>query len=172
MALLSKYGGYWIDSSYFINTPLTYNNYSLFTLKLSQCYPGTITECRWAGNFLAMPKRSFLSVYAYNSFLHYWNKYNKLFSYFLIDEIIFVAFDNSPKFRTLIDKLPLITCDIFNLYNLLDHEFNSLDFKCFFNKLNRRGIKTAFIDEKKTNYGYLIDLYKPDLNNITNVKDL
>ena len=74
MALLSKYGGYWIDSTYFVNTPLIYNNYSLFTLKLSQCYKGTITKCRWAGNFLAMPKKSFLSSYVYNSFLFYWKK--------------------------------------------------------------------------------------------------
>ena len=149
MALLSKYGGYWIDSTYFINTPLTFNNYSLFTLKLTECCPGTITKCRWAGNFLAMPKQSFLSVYVYNSFLHYWKKHNKLVDYFLIDEIILVAFDKSPKFRTLIDKLPLITCNIFDLYNILDHEFNSSDFKCLFIKLNRRGNHTASINKKK-----------------------
>ena len=35
MALLSKHGGYWIDSTYFVTIPLIYDNYSLFTLKLT-----------------------------------------------------------------------------------------------------------------------------------------
>jgi len=168
MALLSKYGGYWIDSTYFVNTPLIYNNYSLFTLKLSQCYKGTITKCRWAGNFLAMPKKSFLSSYVYNSFLFYWKKYNKLIDYFLIDEIISVAFDNSVKFRNLIFELPIIECNIFNLWNSLDIEFNKSNFQCQFNKLNRRGNHVKSINNISTNYGYLVDKYKLDIYNISN----
>jgi len=42
MGLLSKYGGYWIDSTYFITSPFISVNSSLYTLKLSQCYPTII----------------------------------------------------------------------------------------------------------------------------------
>ena len=169
MALLSKYGGYWIDSTYFIKTPLIHNEYSLFTLKLSECYPGTVTKCRWAGNFLGMPKRSFLSVYAYNAFLFYWKNYDKLIDYFLIDEIIYVAYLNSLKLQRLIDKLPYVFCDVFNLHASLNQEFNYKDFQCSFNKLNRRNSQKETIDNKITNYGYLINQYKLDINNINNL---
>ena len=171
MALLSKYGGYWISSTYFVQTPLVYNNYSLFTLKLSQCNPDILTKCRWAGNFLAMPKNSFLSVFSYNAFLLYWRYYDELIDYFLIDEIIAVAFDNVPKLRTLIDKLPYIECDIFSLYDLIDKELNISNFQCLFNKLNRQIKNQTTINKKKTNYGYLIDEYKLDLNKIDNLND-
>ena len=171
MALLSKHGGYWIDSTYFVTIPLIYDNYSLFTLKLTQCYPGTITKCRWAGNFLGMPKNSFLSVYAYNAFLLYWKNYDKLIDYFLIDEIILVGFDNAPKLRTLIDKLPYITCNIFVLKNLLSKELNHSDLKCLFNKLNWKQNHQTSINSYKTNYGYLIEKYKLDYNNISNFAD-
>ena len=171
MALLSKHGGYWIDSTYFVNTPLIHNNYSLFTLKLSECYPGTVTKCRWAGNFLGMPKRSFLSVYAYNAFLFYWKNYDKLIDYFLIDEIILVGFDNAPKLRTLIDKLPYVTCNIFRLHASLDYEIKKTDFECPFNKLNKKVNEITLYNGEKTNYGYLIDEYKLDTSNISNFNE-
>ena len=168
MALLAKHGGYWIDSTYFVTTPLIYDNYSLFTLKLSQCYPGTVTKCRWAGNFLGMPKNSFLSVYAYNAFLLYWKNYDKLIDYFLIDEIILVGFDNAPKLRTLIDKLPYITCNIFTFDDILNNELNYSDFGCLFNKFNRRKNRQSSMNITKTNYEYLIETYKLDYNNLSN----
>jgi len=171
MALLAKHGGYWIDSTYFVTTPLTYDNYSLFTLKLSQCYAGTVTKCRWAGNFLGMPKNSFLSVYAYNAFLLYWKNYDKLIDYYLIDEIILVGFDNAPKLRTLIDKLPYITCNIFTLNSILSRKLKYSDLSCLFNKLNRRNNHQTSIYNGKTNYGYLIETYKLDYNNISNFDD-
>ena len=47
MALLSKYGGYWIDSTYFISTPLTKVNTTFFTLKLNYCWTKDIFFMGW-----------------------------------------------------------------------------------------------------------------------------
>ena len=118
-----------------------------------------------------MPKNSFLSVYAYNAFLLYWKNYDKLIDYFLIDEIILVGFDNAPKLRTLINKLPYIACNIFVLNNLLSKELKHSDFKCLFNKLNWKKNHQASINSNKTNYEYLIDTYKLDYSNISNFDD-
>lgn len=123
MALLSKYGGYWIDSTYLITASLNYTKSSFFTLKLSQCFP-TITKCLWAGNFLAMSKHSFLSTYSYNAFLFYWKNYNSLIDYFLIDYIIYIAYQNVKELRNLIQKLPYIECNIFSLYKKLNNNYN------------------------------------------------
>jgi hypothetical protein len=158
MALLSIHGGYWIDSTYLVNTPINYTKSSFFTLKLTHCYK-TITKCFWAGNFLAMPKNSFLSTYAYNAFLFYWKKYNSLINYFLIDYIIYAAYKNIPEFRNLIEKLPFIECNIFTLKKQLNNNYNESLFNCSFNKLSRKEKYISYNGKKITNYGYLINKF-------------
>ena len=158
MALLSKHGGYWIDSTYLVNSPINYTKSSLFTLKLTHCFRPK-SKCLWAGNFLAMPKNSFLSTYAYNAFLFYWKKYNSLIKYFLIDHIISVAYNNLPEFRNLIEKLPYIECNIFILRKKLNKYYNKSLYDCSFNKLSRRGKYISYIGKKITNYGFLISKY-------------
>lgn len=159
MGLLLKHGGYWIDSTYFIIHPILPINSSLFTLKLTHCYP-TITQCLWAGNFLATPKNSFLATYSYNSFLFYWNKYNSLIDYFLIDYIIYIAYQNVPIFKNLIKNLPYISCDIFSLVNSLNKDYNKSLINCPFNKLNRNDQWKTQNNSTKTIYGHIIDNYK------------
>lgn len=174
MALLSKFGGYWIDSTYLITAPLNYSNLSLFTLKLSRC-GFRLTKCLWAGNFLAMPKNSFLSTYIYNALLFYWKKYTKLINYFLIDYIIKIAYENIKELRDMIEKIPYIDCDIFQLQN--DNFLNSIyneksPIKCTFNKLKKSIEYIDLNNETMTNLKYIIDNYKLYLNNISNLKDI
>ena len=82
LGLLYEYGGYWIDSSYFLTIPISSINSSLFTLKSksSKCIY-KINKCLWNNNFLASSKKSFFSTYSFNAIINYWNKYN-----FLIDD--------------------------------------------------------------------------------------
>ena len=159
MGLLAKYGGYWIDSTYLITSPLITVNSSLFTLKLKHCFP-SITKCLWAGNFLAVSKNSFIATYAYKSFLKYWKKYNSLINYFLIDYIIYIAYQNVHEFRNLISNLPLIKCNIFTLCRSLNKNFNKAMVSCPFNKLSKKVNGTKFNNSIKTVYGYIIDKYK------------
>ena len=80
--LLYEYGGYWIDSSYFLTIPISSINSSFFTLKSksSKCIY-KINKCLWNNNFLASSKNSFFATYSFNAIINYWNKYN-----FLIDD--------------------------------------------------------------------------------------
>ena len=89
-------------------------------------------------------------------------------SYSKINQIILEGFDNAPKLRTLIDKLPYITCNIFTLNSILSRKLKYSDLSCLFNKLNRRNNHQTSIYNGKTNYGYLIETYKLDYNNISN----
>jgi hypothetical protein len=158
MLLLSKYGGYWIDSTYLVTAPLNYTNSSFFTLKLPYCYP-IISKCLWAGNFLAMPKNSFLSTYSYNAFLFYWKNYNSLINYYLIDYIIYIAYENLQELRLLIQKMSYIKCDIFSLNEKLNNSYNESIISCPFNKLKRNGNFISYNDGDLTNYGYIINKY-------------
>ena len=167
MGILTKYGGYWIDSTYFINTTITKVNTSFYSLKLKTCFPHRFIKCLWSGNFLAVPKNSFIATYGYIAFLFYWKKYNSLIDYFLIDYIIDIAYQNVPEFKNFIANLPLIKCDIFALVNSLNSVYNKDNFKCPFNKLTRKRNFNSFNTIGKTNYGYIIDNYKLNTENMT-----
>ena len=79
IGLLFEYGGYWIDSSYFITTPISSINSSFFTLKLKsfKC-KYEINKCLWDSSFLATSKNSFLATYVYNAIINYWKNYDFL----------------------------------------------------------------------------------------------
>ena len=159
MGLLSKHGEYWIDSTYFLTSPLSSVNYSLFTLKTIECYAkNTIHNCRWAMNFIAVPKKSFIAIYIYKALLQYWKKYNNLVNYFLIDYLMYSAYDKVESFKNLIDKHPYIVCNIFTLSGLLDRDYNKELIKCNFNKLSYK--RNFYNDSRKTIYRYIIDEYK------------
>ena len=162
IAVLYKHGGYWIDSSYLITSPINYINTTFYTLKLNHCftYNHPFVKCIWSGNFLAVPKNSFIATYCYFSFLYYLKKYNKFINYFLIDYIISIAYNNIPEFKNDIDKLPSVTCNIFLLFNKLNSDYDKNYYLCPFNKLNRRGKWNIYNGKNITNYGYIIYNYK------------
>ena len=168
MALLHKYGGYWIDSTYLITAPIKNYNTSFYTLKLNYCwtYDHPFINCKWSVNFMAFSKNSFIANYGYNALLYYWKKYNSVIDYFLLDYIIYIAYHKLPKFKKLITDLPYVNCRIFSLVQALSSEYNKLDLICAFNKLTRGGVWLSLISDKKTNYGYIIDRYILDFKNI------
>ena len=162
MALLSKYGGYWIDSTYFITSPLIHINTTFYTLKLNYCWIKNhpFINCLWSGNFMAVGKNSFIATYSYMAFLHYWKKYNRLIEYFLIDYIIYIAYNEVQKLKKVINDLPFVTCNIFSFYKILNSTYEKSDLNCSFNKLRKRRSCNLFNGKNRTNYGYIIENYK------------
>ena len=159
MGLLFKYGGYWIDSTYLITTPITKINYTFYSLKKYKFCNHTFITCQWAGNFLATTKNSFISTYGYSTLLLYWKKYNSLINYFLLDYIIYIAYNNIIEFKHIIEKLPKQKCKI-PLVKVLNSEYNKSYFNCHFNKLSYKKHWILFKNKTETNYGYLIQKYK------------
>ena len=167
MGLLLKYGGYWIDSSYFITTPLEKVNTNFFTLKPRHCFVQNhpFIDCSFSINFLAVPKNSFIAAYSFASLLFYWKKYNSTICYFLLDYIFKIAYNKLSKFKKIIDDQPYIECDIFSLYYELNKVYDKNTFKCPYNKLNKSG---KFIEYIKTNFGYITENYEFNLENESN----
>ena len=163
MALLYKYGGYWIDATYFINTPLTKVNTSFWTLKLNYNYCWThshpFINCSYSINFMAVPKKSFFATYGYNALLYYLKKYNHFINYFLLDYIVYIAYINIKEFKEIINNLPFVNCNIFYLDGNLKSDFNKSDF-CIYNKLAKSSRNQMMNGKNLTNYGYIIQKYK------------
>ena len=160
--LLEKYGGYWIDATYLVTTPLEKVNTTFYTLKLKECFTNThpFINCKWCGNFIATSKNSFFATYGYQAFLKYWNKYNSLIDYYLIDYFISILYNKVRKFKEKIDKLPLVECNIFSLVNIFNNEYNGKNILCLFNKLMIKGNLVTSINAKSTYYGYILEKYK------------
>ena len=166
--LLFQHGGYWIDSTYFVTTPISKVDTPFYTLKLNYCWTYNIPfiNCLFSGNYMAATKNSFLATYSYYAFLFYWKKYNSLISYFLIDLIIYVAYDKILGFKNIISKIPFVPCNIFTLQGKLNSEYKKSDI-CLYNKLTRRFIFHKNKDSNTTtHYEYLIEHYKFDYNYI------
>ena len=156
--LLYEYGGYWIDSSYFLTIPISSINSSFFTLKSksSKCIY-KINKCLWNNNFLASSKNSFFATYSFNAIINYWNKYNFLIDDSLIDYIIYCAYINEKQFKNIVDSIPFINCNIYLLEDELNSDFHKKFFKCPFNKLERIVNENVFNNSKSNNYRYIIE---------------
>ena len=165
MTLLFKYGGYWIDATYLVTTPLSHVNTSFYTLQLDECFTNShpFVKCIWSVNFLAVSKNSFLATYCYHAFMQYWKKYNSLVDYFLIDYMIHAAYYAFPEFKDIFKRIPFVHCNIFTLVRKLNNEYNPSDI-CLFNKLSKHERKTSFVG-RKTNFDYIIENYHFDFNN-------
>ena len=152
MGILSKFGGYWIDLTYFKNNPSISFYSSLFTFKLSKCNQ-KITNILMLNNFFVSSKNSFLTTYSFNAFLTYWKHY-KYYKVFLLDYIIYFGYQNVNEFKKYIDNFPYIKCNFFSLYNKSLNESypkRLIDYNT--NKDNKANISYEYRnDGNKTNY--------------------
>ena len=99
LGLLTKYGGYWIDSTYFLTSPIISRNMPFFSLKQKNCNYKSVVHCMWSGNFLGVGKNNSVTKFLYNAFVNYWEENNTLIDYFLLDYVIRLAFDYFPEFH-------------------------------------------------------------------------
>lgn len=105
--LLRKYGGLWIDSTYWVTATLNFEKYTFFTLKqkpLNMCT--SISQMRWSGNFLATHSDSFIMNFLDDALMEYWERSNSLLDYFLLDYLIEIAYEEFPSIRKEIDRVP------------------------------------------------------------------
>ena len=165
--LLYIYGGYWIDSTYFITAPLKKVNTNFVSIKPKYCFTRNhpFIKCLFSINFIGAPKNSFIATYSFASLLLYWKKYNKIISYFLLDYIFDIAYKYSGIFKKIIDEHPYTTCGIFALHRKINNIYKQSDFHCPYNKLKKHSKYIQFKKGDKTNYGYMYENYKFNYKN-------
>ena len=109
--LLNMYGGLWLDATYWFydETPLTdIKNYPFYTQKSGGEYNELdVVQGRWANNFLKGPAGFPLFGFLIEAFELYWEKYDTLKNYFLIDFLDAVAYEKIPMIKALFDAVPV-----------------------------------------------------------------
>lgn len=119
--LLYIYGGIWIDATVWCTKHiqqdlLKQDFYSIKTKK----YTNDPSHGRWTGFFMEGKSNSQLFNFMRKAFNIYWDKYDSLIDYILVDYFIALACDNSSFINNLIDNVPKNNLDVFSLQKALN----------------------------------------------------
>lgn len=168
-ALLSKYGGLWIDATVLLTKNITDINIMFeldtFTAKISNMNKKSfnIAYDRWTGFLMANNiYNNFLFDCGKSLFFQFWKKHSILIDYFLIDYFINILYKNNLFVQNMIDKIPINNTNIFVLNNLLNKNLNMDTYDKLIEQNNFHKLSwKEYInyDAKNTYYQYLKSLY-------------
>lgn len=167
-ALLTDFGGIWIDATYFVASPISDSfvlDSSFYTQKFAYpFYASLISQGRWSGNFLRTEKNNPLTKYLLNAFFAYWSKHDEIFDYYLIDYLIRIAYEDIPAINRMIEACPPSEEGVFEMEQILNQRFHIdrwrlLTEKTTFFKLTyKKEFQKALISGEKTLWGVLAEL--------------
>lgn len=113
--LLAKYGGIWIDSAFYLTRTLDAKIYKLpfYTIKHGLLSDFHVCKGLWTDGFIMSADGNLFFNYLKEMFLFYWEKYDFLVCYLLIDCYIALAYENIPNFKKMIDMVPYNNSGLF-----------------------------------------------------------
>ena len=104
-SLLAKYGGLWIDSTYWVTRPLNIDGYKFFSIRQNR-FSGGISDFRWAPSCLGTGESWYVFEFLRDCLLTHIQLHPTNVTYLLIDHVINIAHDEFPEFGQLVDNLP------------------------------------------------------------------
>ncbi len=165
MALLSQYGGIWIDATILLTSNLNdiVSGTEFFTIK-NKPTGNYVSDCRWAGFFIATKPNNPLPVIVNKIFMRYWEKEEVLIDYFFIDYAIDLAYKYNATVQTQIDNINENNPQIYNLLPLLPLRYNRTEFNALTKdtsifKLSWKTYQPSELQELDSVYNHLKDLY-------------
>ncbi len=166
--LLSKYGGYWIDSTVFFsgNIPKEYFTKNFYCQRMTDPIKWKREACKgnWCGFSMAGKKDLIIFHYMKDAFSQWWADYDTIIDYVLIDYILLTGYKYIPEIRSIIDEVPNNNEDIFEMYQVLNKPYSEE----LYEKLTKRNVMHKLTykmdlhktteDGQQTLYGYLWDM--------------
>jgi hypothetical protein len=132
--LLKTYGGLWLDATMFIISNLeTELNSRFFTLKR-----GTTTifvsNGRWSISCIGSEKAHPLFMFLSDAFKRYYNRYDELIDYFLMDYLVEIAYEHIPIVSADLNSVAENNPDVYFLQKNFEKKFDSTEFKKIMSK--------------------------------------
>lgn len=126
--LLYRYGGVWIDATYYMSEPLGqewFQDGGFLTQRMEHpMWKADISQGRWAGNLLKGEAGNILFRFMLESFYEYWKKQDSLIDYYLIDYVIALAYENLDEVKNMINNCTPSQRDVFGLSICLHKKYN------------------------------------------------
>ena len=161
VALLSQYGGIWMDATMYIVRDIDcyVGSAPFFSIKIESKNENICRQRQWTGFCMASGQSNSMICLLYKWFMLYWSKENCLIAYLLLDFMLTILYENDPLCKNLIDSVPINNKSVHRLEEILNkpYEFiHTLDHETGFYKLT---YKKRFKKQSKgseTVYSYLI----------------
>lgn len=174
--LLCKYGGMWLDSTYFIANKLDddfFQKNTFFTQRYGYIeVPGgtNISKGRWATNIMYGKVDNILFHFIKDSWKFYLERHTNIWDYYLIDYIIAVGYENVPEIRKLIESCQPNNLHAGDLQSLYGNQELDLDWyhtligdTTFYKMTYKAPLKHATDEGVQTLYGYICEKYGIEL---------
>ena len=168
--LLNEYGGLWMDATILMTDHFKeeFYQHKLYTNK-KFTYPNiirnTVPKGLWTGYFMKGPSNHCLFSFMCKAFELYWNEYDTLIDYYLIDYIIKYAYENIECVHHDLDDVPENNPYIFYVVKSMNHAYVSSLFSeiketTVIHKTARQNTYCDVENGKPTLYSYLKSVYK------------
>lgn len=129
-SVLTKYGGIWMDATILQTRkmPDYVEKGDFFTFKLNINKPWeVISNGNWCVFFIACKKKNLLMESTLKMMNNYWEKYDLLIDYLLIDYLWKIASEKIPAIKDMLSKVPQTNPNLFSLSPLnkicIDEEY-------------------------------------------------
>lgn len=166
MALLTMYGGLWIDATYLMTESpdervlFKENFYTQCFDELQYESRQIVVKGRWAGNLIRADAGNNLTRFVLNSFYYYWAVNETMLDYYLIDYLICIAYEEIPEIRCMIDECPPSQPDVFALERYINEEYDfdkwsSLTKQTSLFKLTYKGTFQKEVNGKRSFWGMI-----------------
>lgn len=164
-SLLASKGGMWIDATIFVNKEISMDwfNYPFYTIHFDDDFD--LIFGKWCGFIQSSYINCIVPKFVSEMLFAYWEKFDRLVPYFLIDYMFIIGYDFIPAFNRLIQKVPLNNGGVHQLYNHINEQysenlFNEIWSSSGFFKLTwKKEIKSS-VNGKKTIFGHLEEKIK------------
>lgn len=166
--LLYRYGGMWIDASYFAASPVPesiFEGSGIYTLRFPQpVWSADITQGRWSGNLWFTAKKKKLFRMLMECLRFYWELEDDAVDYFLLDYIIAVLLENFSDVREELGQCTFASTRVFELQRLINKKYTEerveyINKESVFYKMNcHLEYRKVNIAGELTVYGYLCNI--------------
>lgn len=177
-ALLSKYGGLWLDSTIYCSKQidgnlLNDNNY--WSVKLvpriqdNNAFGRYVTNRKWGGFIQKATSGERINTIVYDSLINYMSANDFLIDYFIQNIIIRFLYENDYLVKSEIDTIPFSNPNLYELDRIMSQPFNQsvwdkLIANTTFFKLSWKTPYLKEVDGNMTYYGYLLNTLNNSVN--------
>lgn len=128
VALLAKYGGFWIDSTVFISNgfPMEFITEDYYAQKMYDPVKWSHEACkgRWCGFLMGGKAENVLFLLLRDAFFEWWRVHDSVIDYVILDYFLLAGYKRIPAITKQIDNLPNNNPGVFDMYKVLNTRYS------------------------------------------------